>query len=228
MFPVLDIFDKPIADWNMVMKTLFDRVAGALILLAISPVMVATAIAIKLDSPGPVFFRQTRLGQGGKAFSIFKFRTMTVCENGDTVVQAKAGDQRITRSGTWLRRTSLDELPQLLNVIAGDMSLVGPRPHARAHDPTHCPGHHAARVAFTRGPLHHRLGSRKFGQQCLDFVRWAFLDQKFENDADGFFRSRTIYADIGDQTCDQFVHYSLASPEKVRRARDILQGQRRG
>ena len=70
--------------------------------------------------------------------------------------------------------------------------------------------------------MHHRLGSRKFIQQRLHFVRWAFLDQEFENDADGFFRGRTIYADIGNQTCDQFVHYSLANPRKLRRARHIV------
>ncbi|MEJ1968155.1 MAG: exopolysaccharide biosynthesis polyprenyl glycosylphosphotransferase [Rhizomicrobium sp.] len=104
----------------------------ALVLLA--PFLALIALIILLDSGGPVFFRQMRLGRDGKPFDIFKFRTMRVMENGDTVIQARHGDARITRSGIWLRRTSIDELPQLLNVIAGEMSIVGPRPHARAHD----------------------------------------------------------------------------------------------
>ncbi len=104
----------------------------ALVLCA--PLLLVLALVVRVSSGGPVFFRQTRLGRGGKPFSIFKFRTMTVMENGDTIVQAKENDVRVTACGKWLRRFSLDELPQLLNVIAGDMSLVGPRPHARAHD----------------------------------------------------------------------------------------------
>ncbi len=99
-----------------------------------APLLAVLALIVRVDAGGPAFFRQTRLGLGGKPFSIFKFRTMRVMEDGDTIVQVTKGDCRVTRSGKWLRRTSLDELPQLLNVIAGDMSLVGPRPHARAHD----------------------------------------------------------------------------------------------
>lgn len=104
----------------------------ALILLA--PLLAIISLIVYIDTGAPVLFRQTRLGRGGKPFDIFKFRTMTVMENGDTIVQAKANDLRVTRSGKWLRKSSIDELPQLLNVIAGDMSIVGPRPHARAHD----------------------------------------------------------------------------------------------
>jgi exopolysaccharide biosynthesis polyprenyl glycosylphosphotransferase len=111
-------------------------------LLFCAPLLAVLALIVRLDSGGPVLFRQTRLGRGGKPFAIFKFRTMTVLENGDTVVQARQNDGRVTRAGRWLRRSSLDELPQLLNVIAGDMSLVGPRPHARAHDL-----HYAERIA---------------------------------------------------------------------------------
>jgi putative colanic acid biosynthesis UDP-glucose lipid carrier transferase len=108
-------------------------VAGAA-LVTLLPLMVVIAIAIKLDSRGPVLFRQQRCGFNGRCFQIFKFRTMTVLEDGPSVVQARAGDHRFTRLGTWLRRTSIDELPQLLNVLNGTMSLVGPRPHAMAHD----------------------------------------------------------------------------------------------
>jgi len=92
------------------------------------------ALAIKIDSPGPVFFRQRRYGQNNSIFRIFKFRTMAVTEDGPTVKQAERDDPRVTRMGRILRRTSIDELPQLLNVLTGDMSIVGPRPHALAHD----------------------------------------------------------------------------------------------
>jgi exopolysaccharide biosynthesis polyprenyl glycosylphosphotransferase len=92
------------------------------------------ALAIKLDSRGPVLFRQQRHGFNQKPFGILKFRSMTTLDNGDVIVQARQGDARVTRVGRVLRRTSLDELPQLINVLKGDMSLVGPRPHALAHD----------------------------------------------------------------------------------------------
>lgn len=105
---------------------------GALILLV--PVFLMLAVAIKLDSPGPIFFRQCRIGLGGAPFRVLKFRTMRVLEDGDCIPQTYRNDPRVTRIGALLRSSSLDEAPQLLNVIAGDMSLVGPRPHARAHD----------------------------------------------------------------------------------------------
>ena len=115
-------------------KRALDLAIAMPMLIVLSPLLALVALIILLDSGGPVFFRQTRLGLNGKAFNIFKFRTMRVMENGDTVIQARENDDRITRSGKWLRKTSIDELPQLLNVIAGEMSIVGPRPHARAHD----------------------------------------------------------------------------------------------
>src|SRR5262249_4438288 len=103
-------------------------------LALMSPLLAAVAIAIKLDSHGPVLFRQHRLGFNGRCFHICKFRTMSVLEDGFSAVQACAADQRFTRVRRWVRRTSIDELPQLLNVLGGSMSLVGPRPHAIAHD----------------------------------------------------------------------------------------------
>jgi Undecaprenyl-phosphate glucose phosphotransferase len=103
-------------------------------LIVLSPLLLATAIAIRLDSHGPALFRQIRHGFNGRPFRIYKFRTMTVMENGDVVQQAQKSDKRVTRVGRWLRRYSIDELPQLLNVFVGDMSLVGPRPHASAHE----------------------------------------------------------------------------------------------
>ena len=115
-------------------KRALDIILSLFALIVLSPVLLAAAIAIRLDSPGPALFRQTRHGFNGRPFRIYKFRTMTVMENGDVVQQAQKSDKRVTRVGRWLRRYSIDELPQLLNVFVGDMSLVGPRPHASAHD----------------------------------------------------------------------------------------------
>lgn len=105
---------------------------GALLFFA--PLLLLVALLIKFESRGPVFFRQARGGLNGQAFTIFKFRSMRVQENGDKVVQARRDDDRITTIGRLIRKTSIDELPQLLNVLRGDMSIVGPRPHALAHD----------------------------------------------------------------------------------------------
>jgi putative colanic acid biosynthesis UDP-glucose lipid carrier transferase len=115
-------------------KRCLDYVLAASGLIALAPVFAIIAIAIKIDSPGPVFFRQRRYGQNNRVFRIFKFRTMTVAEDGPVVVQATRDDARVTRVGRFLRGSSLDEIPQLINVLIGDMSIVGPRPHAIAHD----------------------------------------------------------------------------------------------
>jgi putative colanic acid biosynthesis UDP-glucose lipid carrier transferase len=111
-----------------------DIVLSSLILLLIAIPMLMIAIAVKLTSRGPVFFKQRRAGLNGQTFKVFKFRSMTCCEDGTKVTQATKNDVRVTRLGAILRRTSLDELPQFLNVLMGDMSIVGPRPHALAHD----------------------------------------------------------------------------------------------
>jgi putative colanic acid biosynthesis UDP-glucose lipid carrier transferase len=115
-------------------KRTIDIILSGAGLVILSPILIAAAIAVRLDSPGPALFRQTRHGFNGRPFRIYKFRTMTVMENGDVIEQAQKVDKRVTRVGKWLRRFSIDELPQLLNVFLGDMSLVGPRPHASAHD----------------------------------------------------------------------------------------------
>ena len=112
---------------------LFDLIGATFALLALMPVMIAAAVAIKIDSPGPVLFRQRRSGFDQSAFTILKFRTMRV-DDSERVVQARRGDRRVTTVGSLLRRSSLDELPQLVNVLRGEMSLVGPRPHALCHD----------------------------------------------------------------------------------------------
>ena len=115
-------------------KSSIDVALAALALILLSPLLAIVALLVRLDSNGPVLFKQTRNGRNGRPFKIYKFRTMTVLEDGPVVQQARRGDKRVTRVGAWLRRTSIDELPQLLNVLKGDMSLVGPRPHAVAHD----------------------------------------------------------------------------------------------
>jgi len=113
---------------EQVLKRVIDVVVSVSALALLSPLMLAVAVAIKLDSAGPVLFRQTRHGFNERPFGIYKFRSMTVMENGDVVRQAQKGDARVTRVGYWIRRLSIDELPQLFNVLIGDMSLVGPRP----------------------------------------------------------------------------------------------------
>lgn len=125
---------EPLSRSQRFLKRLLDVVVAVPLLVLIAPLMVAIAVAIRLDSPGPAFFRQHRLGLHGKPFAILKFRTMTVVEDGAHIVQVRRNDPRITRIGRVLRVWSLDELPQLYNVLKGEMSLVGPRPHARAHD----------------------------------------------------------------------------------------------
>jgi Undecaprenyl-phosphate glucose phosphotransferase len=124
----------PLSAAEQLAKRTLDIVVACVALVVLSPLMILTALAIKLESVGPVLFRQQRSGFNAKRFMIFKFRTMSVMEEGDRVTQAQRNDPRISKFGALLRATSLDELPQLFNVLLGDMSLVGPRPHAVAHD----------------------------------------------------------------------------------------------
>ena len=130
--PVIDVFDRPIADWDVVMKGLFDRVIGGILLLMALPLMAVIAVAIKLDSRGPVFFKQRRYGFNNDLIEVYKFRSMYVEAADATAAKlVTKDDPRVTRVGRFLRKTSLDELPQLINVaIKGNLSLVGPRPHA--------------------------------------------------------------------------------------------------
>ncbi|MCX5494125.1 sugar transferase [Kaistia dalseonensis] len=116
------------------LKRLIDIAGSVALLIAFAPVMLMIAIAIRMETPGPVFFRQKRYGVGRDVFTLMKFRSMTVMESQGAFRQVSAGDKRITRVGAFLRRSSLDELPQLINVLKGEMSLVGPRPHAPAMD----------------------------------------------------------------------------------------------
>ncbi len=133
--PVLTLSETPLMGTKLFLKNLEDKFLSALILLLAAPLLMVIAIAIKIDSPGPVFFRQERKGWSGEVFRIWKFRSMVVHQSEDGMVkQAEKNDARVTRVGAFIRRTSLDELPQLFNVLMGEMSLVGPRPHAIQHD----------------------------------------------------------------------------------------------
>lgn len=132
--PVVPLYDTPLSGLNRVIKRLEDIVLSSLILLLISPVLLCISLAVKFTSPGPIIFRQTRYGMDGKPIKVWKFRSMKVMENDAVVTQATQNDPRVTPVGSFLRRTSLDELPQFINVLTGGMSIVGPRPHAVAHN----------------------------------------------------------------------------------------------
>ncbi len=132
--PLVSIFETPFYGVDGVVKRIEDMILGSLAVLVAFPVMVVTAIAIKMTSRGPVFFKQRRYGLNGEVIEVLKFRSMTVAEDGDKVTQATRSDVRVTPVGRFIRRTSIDELPQLFHVVTGSMSLVGPRPHAVAHN----------------------------------------------------------------------------------------------
>jgi len=132
--PVVAICESPFTGINSLVKRGSDIILAALIQLLLAPLMIMIAIAVKVTSPGPVIFKQRRYGLYGEQIIVYKFRSMTVSEDGDNIVQAKKGDARVTRIGSFLRRSSLDELPQFINVLQGRMSIVGPRPHAVAHN----------------------------------------------------------------------------------------------
>ena len=129
--PVFDMVDRPISDWNLVFKWLFDKIVAVVALILLSPVMLVTAIAIKLDSKGPVFFKQKRHGFNNELIEVYKFRSMrTDMADATASKLVTKGDPRVTRVGRFIRKTSIDELPQFFNVLTGQLSVVGPRPHA--------------------------------------------------------------------------------------------------
>ncbi len=129
----IELSREPLSTFEQAAKRCFDLVVAGVALLMLAPLLAMVALAIRLESRGPILFRQHRDGFNDAPFLIYKFRSMHVTENGPVVVQAKPNDERVTRTGRFIRRTSIDELPQLLNVLRGDMSIVGPRPHAVAH-----------------------------------------------------------------------------------------------
>ena len=130
----VEIQRPPLSAGELALKRALDIVLASTLLVGLTPLFAAVGLLIKMESPGPVIFRQDRKGFSGRKFTIFKFRTMNVLENGRVITQARKNDVRVTRVGRILRATSIDELPQLINVLLGQMSLVGPRPHAIAHD----------------------------------------------------------------------------------------------
>jgi len=132
--PVVAVCETPFTGLNGMIKLVSDVVLSVLILALILPLLLIIAVAVKLTSPGPVIFKQRRYGLDGREIIVYKFRSMTVTEDGPTIQQARKGDARITPLGRFLRKTSLDEFPQFFNVLQGRMSIVGPRPHAVAHN----------------------------------------------------------------------------------------------
>jgi len=130
----LQLTRAPLSSFEVLQKRIFDLVIAGTALVVLAPVFAAIALMIRLDGPGPVFFLQRRYGFNQQMFRIFKFRTMTTLDDGDVIPQACRNDRRVTRMGRWLRRWNVDELPQLFNVLRGEMSLIGPRPHALSHD----------------------------------------------------------------------------------------------
>ncbi len=132
--PVISVCETPFTGTAGIVKWGSDMVLSVLILILISPILLIIAAAVKFSSPGPIIFKQRRYGLDGEEILVYKFRSMSVCEDGGTIQQAQKNDSRLTRLGAFLRKSSLDELPQFINVLQGRMSIVGPRPHAVAHN----------------------------------------------------------------------------------------------
>jgi undecaprenyl-phosphate galactose phosphotransferase/putative colanic acid biosynthesis UDP-glucose lipid carrier transferase len=133
-FALVEVKREPLSAFEQIAKRGMDLIVAGCAVVALAPLLGIVMLVIKLESPGPVLFNQTRRGFNGRTFRILKLRTMHVLEDGPEIAQTTRNDRRVTRAGLWLRKTSVDELPQLWNVVRGDMSIVGPRPHAVAHD----------------------------------------------------------------------------------------------
>ncbi|TPE59818.1 undecaprenyl-phosphate glucose phosphotransferase [Sandaracinobacter neustonicus] len=163
--PVITLFERPISGTDAIVKRAEDLILTVGILLFIWPILLLAALAVKLDSPGPVFFRQPREGFNNQRFDVLKFRSMThdECQT-DTIEQATRGDKRVTRVGRFIRATSIDELPQLLNVLKGDMSLVGPRPHAPSTKAAGRPFHEVVQTYAARHKV--KPGITGWAQAC--------------------------------------------------------------
>ncbi len=181
--PMLDIFDRPIHDWDSVAKRAFDIAFSLAGIVALSPFMLATALAVKLDSKGPVIFKQKRLGFNNEVIEVFKFRSMYVDQNDAAAARlVTKGDPRVTRVGRFIRKASLDELPQFFNVLKGDLSLVGPRPHAAA--------------AKAQDRLYHEVVDGYFARHRVKpgVTGWAQINGwRGETDSDNKIRMRTEF-----------------------------------
>jgi Undecaprenyl-phosphate glucose phosphotransferase len=205
----LSLSGPPLGPLQMATKRLFDVAVAFVALVLLSPVFLAIAVIIKSDSAGPVFFRQRRRGYNLREFRIWKFRTMSTMDDGAVIQQASAGDTRITKVGSFLRRSNLDELPQLINVLVGEMSLVGPRPHAVAHDEIF-----ETRIAKYRRRLNVRPG----------ITGWAQVNgHRGPTQTDGAMRERVIhdlyYIDHWSIALDLYILVAtVASPKAFRNA----------
>ena len=157
--PLISLCESPFIGKKALIKRLSDLILSIIILILISPLLAIIAIGVKLTSPGPIIFKQLRYGLDGEAIEVYKFRSMTVCENNNTVTQATRNDSRITPLGGFLRKKSLDELPQFINVAQGRMSIVGPRPHAVAHNELYRKQIKGYMIRHKVKPRHYRLGS---------------------------------------------------------------------
>ncbi len=192
--PILCVHETPLTSHNIYVKRMEDIAISGLILLLISPLLLLISVGIKLTSRGPIIFKQKRNGARGEEFVVWKFRSMTVCEDGDNIKQASKNDSRVTWFGNFLRKTSLDELPQFINVLQGHMSIVGPRPHAVAHNDLYrkkIPGYmlrHLIKPGITgwaqingwRGETDHLYKMEKRIEYDLEYIRtWSlWLDIK--------------------------------------------------
>ena len=168
------VADRPLQRWDLVLKSVLDRVGACVLMMLAGPLFLAAAVAISCDSPGPLIFRQARSGWGGRPFTVFKFRTMRHLPEGTVQHQTVRNDPRCTRVGAFLRRNSLDELPQLWNVICGEMSLVGPRPHAEilhAHE-------HAADAIVGEYAQRHRIKPGMTGWAQIHGLRGALNSEE--------------------------------------------------
>ncbi|SFF62233.1 putative colanic acid biosysnthesis UDP-glucose lipid carrier transferase [Fontimonas thermophila] len=191
--PVLKVAETPLFGVDGLYKHVFDFTAAFFGLLVLSPVFLLVALAVRLDSPGPVLYRQKRYGLNGQEFVVYKFRTMRINDPEDRIVQVSRDDPRVTRVGRFLRRTSIDELPQLWNVVRGDMSLVGPRPHAVQHNEYY-------RKAVKRYMLRHKVKPGLTGWAQVNGLRGptaelASMEERLRYDLD-YIRRWTPWLDI--------------------------------
>jgi putative colanic acid biosynthesis UDP-glucose lipid carrier transferase len=192
-YPIVSVYDSPFRGRSGLLKRIEDLAFGLGICALIALPMLAIALAVKLTSKGPVFFRQRRYGLNGKEIRVLKFRSMTVCEDGPKIAQATRNDKRVTRLGKFLRKSSLDELPQFLQVLTGEMSIVGPRPHAVAHNEEY-------RTLIRNYMLRHKVKPGITGWAQVNGWRGetpdvAMMEKRVQHDLE-YIKSWTLYLDV--------------------------------
>jgi putative colanic acid biosynthesis UDP-glucose lipid carrier transferase len=192
-YPIVSVYDSPFRGRSGLLKRIEDLAFGLGICALIALPMLAIALAVKLTSKGPVFFRQRRYGLNGKEIRVLKFRSMTVCEDGPKIAQATRDDKRVTRLGKFLRKSSLDELPQFLQVLTGEMSIVGPRPHAVSHNEEY-------RTLIRNYMLRHKVKPGITGWAQVNGWRGetpdvAMMEKRVQHDLE-YIKSWTLYLDV--------------------------------